>query len=585
MAGFYLKPVRRALFVLRGEDVNGLRITDEESNEVEPDNDSTLQDTTINDSSVSKQSPGIDVLAHKKVSSAEKTFAPSSTESLKQNMNRKKRSATLSPNVPSHYHKSSSSFMKESRRAATESPKVPSGNNIYSNRTPTKRSNTGSPKSPISISSNSPDIKTERTSPRSSPEKNDSSDDKPTESPTLIKIGIKKRRKDHKLSTIFEEKRTEDSLSESSLDFENAKPTRKTKKALFSSDSSMDEIETPINSINFEEDDSDIEPGDDSAFTEKRLACKRARHMPRDKQGIKLFEKEDNKVFIEDMESFMQNNNISTGNKSNSTITKALRELFYSEDSLLCYEVNQNEDFNLQKWRMFNSSSFVSLNYPLHWITESCGENGGRALERLKAHAALRSYIKYEVDKYDSSLDFLSIKQTVNANLESISKQITTGRLYNNYTKLATNYKQKCDRAKLILDPSLNQKINNCVKVWNNSLEKEELDKDNRFIYEQAIKSKSISPANFTKYSNYARMMLCFSDRSRQGAYAFKFQDYLDKLPQYYPEDYDGFNSLPLGWDPNTEPDSDAEPSVYIIMVSGIILCHYIIFCPLILYT
>lgn len=79
--------------------------------------------------------------------------------------------------------------------------------------------------------------------------------------------------------------------------------------------------------------------------------------------------------------------------------------------------------------------------------------------------------------------------------------------------------------------------------------------------------------------------MAPLSDRSRQGAYAFKFQDYLDKLPQYYPEDYDGFNSLPLGWDPNTEPDSDAEPSVYIIMVSGIILCHYIIFCPLILYT
>ena len=51
----------------------------------------------------------------------------------------------------------------------------------------------------------------------------------------------------------------------------------------------------------------------------------------------------------------------------------------------------------------------------------------------------------------------------------------------------------------------------------------------------------------------------------------FKFQHYLDKLPQYYPKGYTDFEALPPDWDPNERPmdNPDAEASVWLITVPG----------------
>ena len=75
---------------------------------------------------------------------------------------------------------------------------------------------------------------------------------------------------------------------------------------------------------------------------------------------------------------------------------------------------------------------------------------------------------------------------------------------------------------------------------WNESLEKQEIDKDYDFIFQNAIQNEHITAKNFTNYANYARIMLLFSDKNRSGAYSFKYADYLDRQPVFYPSGYTG---------------------------------------------
>ena len=321
-------------------------------------------------------------------------------------------------------------------------------------------------------------------------------------------------------------------------------------------------------------DDSDTESIDDEEFTTRRLMNKRLRHAKRMESIIKPSERPENERFIRDMEEFMKLQSVSTS--SSETTAKDLRHLFFKDDSFLQFELSKNKNFKLENLRSFNDDTFQHLQYPLSWLVTTCDSDGTKATERLKAHSDLRQYILYEVDRFSSSMDFADKKQAVQSNLESISKQISSAKLWNRYNKMANNSRQTKERAELILEPSKNYNINNCVRLWNSSAEKSEEDLDHQFLYETCMKSKHITPKQLTKYASYARMSLCLSDKSRQSAYKFRFKDYLEKLEQFYPENYTSFNKLPDGWNPNSPPFVGAEPSVWIIYVPGKYICKHL---------
>ena len=136
---------------------------------------------------------------------------------------------------------------------------------------------------------------------------------------------------------------------------------------------------------------------------------------------------------------------------------------------------------------------------------------------------------------------------------------------------MALNHKQVLKNADQIINPNKATVLSNIVKKWNTSDEKMQCDRDYEFIYQECMKKKYISKKQLTSWSQYARIKMVFSDRSRNGAYKFKVQDYLNRKPQWYPQNYYGFQELPKGWCPNTPPEDDpeAEPSVYIISIPG----------------
>ena len=137
------------------------------------------------------------------------------------------------------------------------------------------------------------------------------------------------------------------------------------------------------------------------------------------------------------------------------------------------------------------------------------------------------------MDSYDGSAAFQEKRQLIKTNLSNITKQVTNGKMYKRYGKLANNHKQDIQKADKILNPSKVTALTNCVRVWYNSTERAESDREFEFLYQEAMNQNYISQSNLTRWSQYARINLVFSDRSRNGAYRFTVQDYLNRTPQW----------------------------------------------------
>ena len=277
--------------------------------------------------------------------------------------------------------------------------------------------------------------------------------------------------------------------------------------SLSSTEAHLDEDISSDNSDG-EEYDSDFEPGDTESYTTIRVQNKKIRHSSRNINILPLHLKSGNIEFIEAMTKFLKQNTIDTGNAERSTVTKTIRHLFLSSDSLLSFEVERNCQFKLQNWRNFQDANYMHLKYPLDWITKTCHKDGVKGCERLKAHCSLRRYIEYEVDKADSSESFSAIKISVRSNLNSISTQISKNKLYMKYNSLSKQLNQQKKKAAHVLQPSKPINIQNLVSTWYSSLEYEETERDYQFIYENAMKTKHISISNMTSYAIYVRLSL-----------------------------------------------------------------------------
>ena len=188
-------------------------------------------------------------------------------------------------------------------------------------------------------------------------------------------------------------------------------------------------------------------------------------------------------------------------------------------------------------------------------------------IERLKSHTHLRRFLDYEVEHVNDSMEFLSKKVQIKHNNASIALQISKNNLCKKYNELVKAEQKKKEKAQLILNRSKIHDEKNILLKWNSSFEKAELDRDMEFIYNESIINGYISPRNLTKYSEYARLQLAFTDKNRPGAYGFSVADFVDKLPLWYPDDYTQFEALPDDWDP-FDPREE-EPSAWLIPLAG----------------
>ena len=254
--------------------------------------------------------------------------------------------------------------------------------------------------------------------------------------------------------------------------------------------------------------DTDFEDGDDDDYTKQRRHNKEIRYKSRNSMAVPVHERTENVKFIQDFSLFMDKSNVVSCSANVITSKKAARHLFHQDDSFLSYHTKENESFCLERLRNFTSDNLINLKYPLDWIVSTSGRDGNKGCDRLKAHAALRKFLEYEVDNYSSSLDFCGIKIRIKENLDSITSQVSKNKLFKKFTVLSNQKKSEKDKAEMILHPAKVVNIETVVQCWNESLEKMETEKDMQFIFENAERDQTISARNFTKYSAYARITL-----------------------------------------------------------------------------
>ena len=315
-------------------------------------------------------------------------------------------------------------------------------------------------------------------------------------------------------------------------------------------------------------DDSDIEDGDDELYTSLRRRNRELRYNKRNIVRTPLYNRDENKFFIEDFKSFLLN--FSVKRQTTSTINKACSHLFFQQDSLLFYEYGKSSDFNLEKFRAFASNDLLlHVRYPGDWLNDTTPSNGNKGLDRLKSHCDLREFIEYSADKYSGSHEFSASKQVIRENLQGIKLQISNAKLFRKYNILSNSKQQERKNAKMILDSSRSVNLEQIIKTWNSSLEKEELERDFDFMYQNCMDKGSISIKMLTQYSQYARTVLLMSDKNRGGVYQFTCRDFVNRIPCYFPDGYDGFNSLPHDWNPLVKPPGDPKPTTWMINLPG----------------
>ena len=371
----------------------------------------------------------------------------------------------------------------------------------------------------------------------------------------------------------------EDEIEKDSLDNDKAKVSRNlfpNEKSSVSEKSSLLKVAVPeeqhlVLDVMY---DSDTELNDSTEFTTLRILKKQIRYESRDKfDRTQLKEVPGNHEVYLGFKEYLYKKKVGLAKdkENDRNIDRILGHIVCYPDSLLAFETKKDQDFRLKNLTDFSSNECKELIHPLDWIQESCPENPNRAIEKLRAHSAFREYLLFVLSSTNmaGSFELMAKKTGLRDGLEQISKSIADAKLYKQYEKRMNNERAEEKEARFVVDPSHTDKEANSIKTWHESEKGKEIANKQKSVYSKAIKDRTIQARAFNSFANYVRFLLCLQDKNRAGGYSFHNKHFYARQKLYYPEGYSSFANLPDGWDPNTPPTPNAEPSMVILRLPG----------------
>ena len=317
--------------------------------------------------------------------------------------------------------------------------------------------------------------------------------------------------------------------------------------------------------------DSDVEEKDEASYTRKRILSKISRQAPReDIDESDLKEVPGNFEVYQEFKEHLERKNVLAGKKDNSTNRKHLGHIVGYPDSLASNETKADPDFRLNQLTNFRGVC-KQLKHPLQWVQETSDGNPGRAVEKLKSHAAFREFLLHKLGNTDMADNFEMItkKMGLRDGIDLIDRSITQEKLFAQYGKLLNNERVEARAAKFVLNPNRTQDESDSVSNWNKSDEAQKAADHHLNVYNHAMAKGSIKGRAFNSFANYVRFLLCLSDKNRAGATKFYNRHFHNRQKQYYPTGYDGFACLPEGWNTNVPPSPGEEPSQWLIRIPG----------------
>ena len=275
-------------------------------------------------------------------------------------------------------------------------------------------------------------------------------------------------------------------------------------------------------SVNPEEivltEDSDIEDGDSSDFTKKRLANKENRYNKRSQMDKNVNEEphndQENSAFIEDFKNFLIKRS-STSKEELSTISKAEGHLFTYHDCLLKDLVKNHPGFKLRNLVSFLGPDLVELKNPIHgWLDSNSGrygnENPSRMREQLKSFAFIREYLLVKLGQtdFEATLEGWMRKDQIKSNLQQLEKEIKDSKVWAKLKTLIDQNKQKVHNAKLLVNPSQNSNEIVSVPVYLSSKEFHTREENMMKLWTRFESGEEIIKKDFNDLANFVRHLL-----------------------------------------------------------------------------
>ena len=340
--------------------------------------------------------------------------------------------------------------------------------------------------------------------------------------------------------------------------------------------------------------DADVESHDDDDFTFQRIQRKKLRHSKRryhkpvnvlDDKGIREAYEEfrsylgKTRVFTPNKDLTKRKRPLGIGNrkkineKLHPTSEKALGHIFTYRDSLLKFIRSKCPEFSMVDHFDFNFSKFQTVEHPLDWVewnSEDDEVEPGRSLEKLKAHSQYRQFIRYKLDTSSLEEDVnLTKKRNIADGLDRIERSITSMKLFKKFGISDNQKKVERDHARLLLDPNKHLNEVECVTKWHKSEMAAKLANTYEKMYQEAVKNNKVGTKNLSKWAYYSIFNLELSDGQRVGTYKFTNGDFMKRQKLYLPDGYSDFKNLPKNWKCTEPPFEGAEPSLYILRLSG----------------
>lgn len=290
---------------------------------------------------------------------------------------------------------------------------------------------------------------------------------------------------------------------------------------------------------------------------------------------------EENSSFMKEFKSHLVLHSDS-GTDGSSTISKCMGNLFYYDRSYLNFSTKNIKDFNLSRLLNPTSSEFLELEDPTivgGWLQSMGGDDGknepGIQIQMLKDHSNLREFLigKMKQIECGNSVESHLLRDKVIDHLKNISETIKKKKLMIKLKRLDDQLRVEKLKAKRVLNPEEEYNAQVAVETWFKSNESKELERECDRIYQNCMAGLKIGPRSFVKYANHVRFNLVLHDRNRMGVYSFTNKDFAERKPKFLPHESffpeDGFKSLPSDWNPDCAPYDGAEPSCYVMELTG----------------
>ena len=329
--------------------------------------------------------------------------------------------------------------------------------------------------------------------------------------------------------------------------------------------------------------DSDFDPTDSHDDNETRMHNKSIRRAKRNNLNISkdITKLETNKTVIEAFGSYLKQRDAKV-----STVNKANGHLFYYHDSFLNYEVSKDPLFNLKRLMSPQDEDFIELSDPTEvggWFDYTPGDVGkadaGRLREMLKAHTTFRSYLYEKIMSADfgNTSECYLKRDMVLRRLDMIKTRIENKKLFGSLQKQETRDKIERLKARNVLSPNNDFNEANCVVTWFESDEAKKEEAACLELHEKCMAGRSILDKDFSRFANWARFTIACEDRNRRAVYGFTNLEFMKRKPKWLPlKNKDDsvnvaemFEKLPSNWNADSAPKEGAEPSCWVVAVSG----------------